>query len=165
LSIPLQHGLWLLRRLRPLSCTLAFSRPHFGVKPCQSSSVPPEPVLAIRSCLLYAGRLWSSFSAVQQQKEPPGIVPHLEGEEMRPTALSVWTKCFSHLHFSILTTLQAEVSLVSIDCRGSTSIRLAPDMQHIVRGLHTSKNAVLRRMPLSPYIAIQMQSYGQHVRS
>ena len=74
---------------------------------------------------------------------------------MRPTALSFWTKCFSHFHFSILTALQTEVSLVSIDRRGSTSIRLAKEMQHIVSGLHTSKNAVLRRMPLPPYIAIQ----------
>jgi hypothetical protein len=28
--MPLQRGLWLLRRLRPLSCTLAFSRPVAG---------------------------------------------------------------------------------------------------------------------------------------
>ena len=84
---------------------------------------------------------------------------------MRPTALSFWTKCLSHFHFSILTALQTEVSLVSIDHRGSTSLRLAPDFRHIVSGLHTPKNAVLRRMPLPPYIAIQMQSYGQHIRS
>jgi hypothetical protein len=75
---------------------------------------------------------------------------------MRPTALSFWTKCLSHFHFSILTALQTEVSLVSIDRRGSTSLRLAPDIRHIISRLHTPKNAILRRMLLPPYIAIQM---------
>jgi hypothetical protein len=56
MSSPLQAGLWLLRRLRPLSCTLAFSRPLRAWQ-CQSSSIPNENVLAIRSCLLYAGHL------------------------------------------------------------------------------------------------------------
>ena len=84
---------------------------------------------------------------------------------MRPTALSFWTKCLSHFHFSILTALQSEVSLVSIDRRGSTCPWSVPGVRHIVGGLHTPKNASLRRMPLPPYIAIQMQSYGQHVRS
>ena len=113
---------------------------RFRVKQCQSSSVPHERVPAIRSCLLYAGRVWS-FSAVHQHQEPPGIVPHLEGEEMRPTALSFWTKCLSHFHFSILTALQTEVSLVSIDRRGSTSIRLAPDIGTLSAGFTP------RRMP------------------
>ncbi len=54
MSIPLQDGIWLLRRLRPLSCTLAFSRP-FRVKQLQSSPVPHERVLATGSCPLYAG--------------------------------------------------------------------------------------------------------------
>jgi hypothetical protein len=41
LSSSLQAGVWLLRRLRPLSRPLAFSRPC-RVKRCQSSPVPSE---------------------------------------------------------------------------------------------------------------------------
>jgi hypothetical protein len=157
LSIPLQDGVWLLRRLRPLSCTLAFSRPVTGTS---SVRVPQFRTNVFQQCVAASytpGVCGFPFPLfIRTQKEPSGIVPHLEGEEMRPTALSFWTKCLSHFHFSILTALQTEVSLVSIDRRGSTSLRLAPDIRHIVSGLHTPKNAVLRRMPLPPYIAIQM---------
>ena len=48
LSIPLQDGLWLLCCLRPLSCTLAFSRP-FRARQYQSSPVPRGRVRATRS--------------------------------------------------------------------------------------------------------------------
>jgi len=47
-STPLQDGFWLLCCLRPLSCTLAFSRP-FRVKQLQSSPVPRGRVRATRS--------------------------------------------------------------------------------------------------------------------
>src|SRR5712692_10290634 len=76
LSRLLQRGLWLLRRLRPLCCTLAFSRP-FRARQCESSSIPSENVVATRSCLLYAERLWSPFSDVHRKMYPPGIGPHL----------------------------------------------------------------------------------------
>ncbi len=46
MSLPLQKGIRLLRRLRPLSCTLACSRPDLRVKQLQSSSVPYGNVLA-----------------------------------------------------------------------------------------------------------------------
>ena len=48
LSSPLQVGIWLLRRLRPLSHTLAFSRPLW-VRWLQSSPIPFRSVLAILS--------------------------------------------------------------------------------------------------------------------
>src|SRR5207245_1637532 len=46
LSRPLQPGLWLLRRLRPPSRTLAFSRPLQEVKRYWSSPVPPQETFA-----------------------------------------------------------------------------------------------------------------------
>ena len=56
LSVPLQHSIWLLRRLRPLPRPLAFSRPD-----CSGYAVRvfPSSVASdclTRSCLLYAGR-------------------------------------------------------------------------------------------------------------
>ena len=97
MSIPLQDGLWLLRRLRPLSCTLAFSRPV-----CGSSSLR---VPQFRTNVFQQSVAASYTPGVRGLpfKEPPGIVPHLKGEEMRPTALSFWTKCFSHFHLLRIT--------------------------------------------------------------
>jgi hypothetical protein len=72
LSSPLQAGIWLLRRLCPLSRPLAFWRP-LQVKRCQSSLIPTEEVIASRSDLLYAGgnnrsspQVW-----VQHLRQPP----------------------------------------------------------------------------------------------
>jgi hypothetical protein len=61
LSGSLQTSVWLLRRLRPLFRTLAFSRP-LRVKRHQSSPVPSEEVIVSRSSLLYAG--WSIETAL-----------------------------------------------------------------------------------------------------
>lgn len=79
--------------------------------------------------------------------------------------MSFWTKCLNRFHFFALTARQTQVSFVSIDRRGSTSTRSVPDIQHIVGGLHTPKNAILRRMPLAPHIAIQMWPSERHFRS
>ncbi len=81
MSIPLQGGIRLLRRLRPLSCTLAFSRP-FRVKQLQSSSVPKRKMLATCSCLLYAGRSLEQLQSVVSPDWTP-VVPF-------------WARCFSH---------------------------------------------------------------------
>ena len=70
LSAPLQHGIRLLRCLRPLSCALAFSRPC-RVKQCQSSSVPKSKMRAACSCLLYAGRPLEQLPRTYQ----PGGLP------------------------------------------------------------------------------------------
>ena len=61
LSGSLQPSVWLLRRLRPLSRPLAFSRP-LRVKRFESSPVPFEKVIVSRSSLLYAG--WSIETAL-----------------------------------------------------------------------------------------------------
>ena len=55
MSLPLQQGIRLLRRLRPLSRMLAFSHP-FRVKQFESSLISYREVRAIRSCLLYPER-------------------------------------------------------------------------------------------------------------
>jgi hypothetical protein len=62
LSPSLQRGLWLLRRLRPPSRTLAFSCP-VGQR-CGSSPVPTSETIATRSSLLYAG--WIGDNACQR---------------------------------------------------------------------------------------------------
>ena len=61
MSGPLQTSVGLLRRLRPLSRTLAFSRPNW-VERLQSSPVPFEAMIVSRSSLLYAG--WSKETAL-----------------------------------------------------------------------------------------------------
>ena len=55
MSLPLQQGVRLLYRLRPLSRMLAFSHP-FQVKRFESSLISYREVIATRSCLLYAER-------------------------------------------------------------------------------------------------------------
>jgi hypothetical protein len=62
-SRPLQPGLWLLRRLRPPSRTLALSCPPRQVKRYGSSPVPAQQTRATRSDLLYAG--WIGDNACQ----------------------------------------------------------------------------------------------------
>jgi hypothetical protein len=72
LSSPLQAGIWLLRRLCPLSRTLAFWRPLQGER-YQSSLIPTEEVIASRSDLLYAGGSSRSSPqvSVQYLRQPP----------------------------------------------------------------------------------------------
>lgn len=55
MSVPLQDGVGLLRRLHPLFAVLAFSHPTVWVNACESSRIPKQTVFASRSCLLYAG--------------------------------------------------------------------------------------------------------------
>jgi len=102
MSLPLQQGVGLLRRLRPLSRTLAFSRLFRG-KRCESSLIPRENVVAPRSCLLYAG--WSSETVLHA-----GLV-------MKATTAPVWLWHSSQFRHFPLTTLQTQVSLVSIGHR------------------------------------------------
>jgi hypothetical protein len=57
LSAPLQRGLWLLRRLRPPSRTLAFSRPaKTGKAAWEFPNSNARDTSAACRCLLYAGR-------------------------------------------------------------------------------------------------------------
>ncbi len=70
--------------------------------------------------------------------------------------MSFWTKCLNRFHFIWITTLQTEVSLVNIGRGGSPCLCSVHRCWYVIGGLHTLKNAILQRMPLSPYIAIQM---------
>ena len=105
LSGPLQPGVWLLRRLRPLSRTLALSRPTPWVKRYESSPVPIVDVIAIRSCPLYTGCTMESSWSVPKPGQA-GIIPF-------------WVGRLSQLRPSMFTTLQTGVPFVSIDRKGS----------------------------------------------
>ena len=109
LSWPLQPGIWLLRRLRPPYRALAFSHPIQWVMQYGSSPVPTPMPFATRSCLRDTGRTW---------EHPP-----LNFRINRAAAFPFWAGCISHFHPSIVTTLQTQVSCVSIDCRISPVIR------------------------------------------
>jgi hypothetical protein len=107
MSRPLQPSVGLLRRLRPLSRPLAFSRPLRGAR-CHSSLIPARDISAPRSCLLDAGR--SSGATLPAHKL------------RKATALPFWSwRSISQFRQSVLTTLHTQVSRVSIGCRGSPS--------------------------------------------
>src|SRR5579859_408365 len=72
MSWPLQPSVGLLRRLCPLSRSLAFWRP-LQVKRCQSSLIPWGDVQAPRSDLLYAG--WSMLSNPERSLTHSGTPP------------------------------------------------------------------------------------------
>ena len=79
------------------------SRIPFRVKRCESSLIPTENVLAPRSCLLYAG--WSCEAVLNTD---------LLAEA---TTLPFWPWRHSQFRHFPLTTLQTQVSLVSIGHR------------------------------------------------
>ena len=90
-SWPLPPGIWLLCCLRPLSHSLAFSRP-FRARWCESSPVPNEEVIVTRSCLLYAGR-------TREQSL-------VDWATTRTAAVPFWPGCLSLFHPFRITTLQ-----------------------------------------------------------
>ncbi len=102
LSAPLQRGLWLRRRLGPPSRVLACSHP-LRVLRLQSSLRPLPDVIAPRSCLLDAG--WSREA-----------VPNVFRAVWTPT-VPFWAWRLSQFRHSIVTTLQTQVSFVSIGHR------------------------------------------------
>src|SRR5713226_1608925 len=56
---------------------------------------------------------------------------------MRPTAMPFWAKCLNRFHFFDVTTLQTQISFVSIGHRGSTCIQSVPDVSfHFQRASH-----------------------------
>jgi len=113
LSNPLQIGMWLLRRLRPLSCTPAFSLP-VRVKQFQSSPVPRGHVRATRSLpairRVYHGRTLTDVEAVR----------HIHRYRL--------VKCVSRFHLFEFTTLQTQVSLGSLGRRGSPCLRFGSEI-------------------------------------
>ncbi len=110
LSGPLQPGIWLLRRLRPLGHPLAFSRPARAGKADQSSPVPPPVPLSTRSCLLDAGRTSEQLAA--------------DVGAAALAAIPFWARCLNHFHLVYLTTRQTQISPVSLGCKISPIIRL-----------------------------------------
>jgi hypothetical protein len=106
LSMPLQHGLWLLRRLRPPSRPRAFSRPT------------------------YVGETRTEFpSSTGREKKPvaasctPGGVRNnvCRTESRHTNRLPFWVGCVNHFHPLVLTTLTTEVPCVSIGPRAGRS--------------------------------------------
>jgi len=63
---------------------------------------------------------------------------------------------FQPLHLLVLTTLPTQVPLVSMGHRSSSWVRFGYERWNIVSGLHTSKHAMLRRMPLTPHTVAQV---------
>ena len=122
MSIPLQDSIWLLRRLRPLSCTLAFSRP-LRVKQFQSSPVPRGRVRATRS-----------LPALRRVSRERTLT---EVEAVRHTHRHHLVKCISRFHLLGFTTLQAQVPFVSIGRRGRPCLCFGSQMLvHYQRASH-----------------------------
>ena len=97
----------LLRRLRPPVRPLAFSRPGSpGQAAWEFPSSNTRDVTVTRSCLLYAGRIRDNTDRFQSRSAP---------------RLPFWVRCVNHLHRFIVTTLQTQVPLVSIDHRTGRS--------------------------------------------
>ena len=68
MSNPLQIGIWLLRRLRPLFCTLAFSRPDVRSSSFRVPQFRMHVLLQPLACLLYAGCLVEEPSLMCKQR-------------------------------------------------------------------------------------------------
>ncbi len=134
LSRPLQPGIRLLCRLRPLASALAFSYPAEAGQAGESSPVPSPVHSSPRSCVLYAGR-------TSEQ-------PALETGANASAAFPFWVGCVSHFHPLYLTTFQTQVPRVSIGCKTSPVIRLVVHRSRcIVSGLRTPTSATRRRTP------------------
>ncbi len=104
LYIPLRDIVWLLRRLRLPQRSLAFSRLQaWLISRCGDNLVdfPSSEARDDRtfSCLLYAGWSWGQRG--------------LGGGSLAPATLPFWSRCDSHFHLSVLTTL-TQVSFVSM---------------------------------------------------
>ncbi len=160
LSSPLQVGIWLLRHLRPLSHTLAFSRPLW-VRWLQSSPIPSGSVLAILS-LPALRRVFGDMLPLESLKAaiPPWDNPSSEYLTDETNTITFLVKCINRFHFSCFTTLQTQVPLVSIDRRVSPIFLFGYRFSDIVSGLHTLGSAATQRMPPDPNIAIQMLPFS-----
>ncbi len=160
LSSPLQVGIWLLRHLRPLFHTLAFSRPLW-VRWLQSSPIPSGSVLAILSQPALR-RVFGDILPLESLKAtiPPWDNPSSEYLTDETNTITFLVKCINRFHFSCFTTLQTQVPLVSIDRRVSPIFLFGYRFSDIVGGLHTLGSAATQRMPPDPNIAIQMLPFS-----
>ena len=151
MSTPFQDGIWLLRRLGPLSRVPAFSHP-LRVKRLQSSLLPLPGVIAPRSCLLYAG--WS-----------PEAVPNVL-RAIWATTFPFWVWRLSQFRHAIVTTLQTQVSFVSIGHRvRAVSPGLARRFSSLSTGF-TPQGVPLPDACRSTLLSLLKQgSYEQHLSS
>ena len=109
LSRPLQPGVRLLCRLRPLASALAFPCPAEAGQASESSPVPTPTPSSTISCLLYT-ELTSRQSTSHIGNDAAAAFPF-------------WAGCVSHFHPFELTVL-TQVSNVNIGGRDSPVIRL-----------------------------------------
>jgi hypothetical protein len=142
--IPLQDIIWLLRRLRLPQRPLAFSRLQSGlVLRCRDDLVdfPSSEVKDDRtfSCLLHAGWSWGQRG--------------LGGGSLTPATLPFWSRCISHFHLLVLTTL-TQISFVSMGPGLVGEPRCGSQCRTFVRRLHTPVLAKPRRMLRSPYVVV-----------
>ncbi len=149
--MPLQRGLWLLRRLRPLSCTLAFSRPVAG---SSSGRVPQFRVD------VFAQPLAARYTPGVSWENPHGCV-----SREAPTPSPFWSSVSAAFtcpnsrrfkHGFLSSAWVTGVALVSVS---------AQRLRYIVSGLHTLRSAAPPRMPLPPRIVLLMGLFRRHVRS
>jgi len=141
LSAPLQRGVWLLRRLGPLSRVLAFSHP-LRVLRLQSSLLPLPDVIAPRSCLLYAG--WSYETVLARIQSRGGYHLPVLGMASQPVS-----PFYSH---------DASNTGFFRQHRAQGSRRFpwtGSEIQLFVNGLHTAGSAAPRRMPFNPLVTVQ----------
>jgi hypothetical protein len=142
--IPLQDIIWLLRRLRLPQRPLAFSRLQAGlVSRCRENLVdfPSSEARDNRtfSCLLHAGWSWGQRG--------------LGGGSLTPATLPFWSRCISHFHLLVLTTL-TQISFVSMGPGLVGEPRCGSQCRTFVRRLHTPVLAKPRRMLRSPYVVV-----------
>jgi hypothetical protein len=150
MSRPLQPSVGLLRRLRPLSRPLAFSRPC-GVKRCQSSLIPTGDISAPRRCLLDAGRSMGATLPAHKLR--------------KATASPFWSwRSTSQFRHSVLTTLHTQVSRVSLGRRGSP---LSPfwlsESGHSQRASHPSTCHVLTQAAYPSHRCLNEVRIGQYL--
>src|SRR5216684_6823927 len=78
---------------------------------------------------------------------------------MRPTAMPFWAKCLNRFHFFDVTTLQTQISFVSIGHRGSTCIQSVPDVSfHFQRASHPEecRSSTHAAYPLHCYLNVAL---------
>jgi len=123
LSLPLQQGLWLLRRLRPPHRTLAFSR----------------------SVSRYSGLGVPQFQCKRRIERPlaaccaPGVLgtTHRNSDNFGALHHTFLVRCYSHFHLFHLTTLYRRFLIVSLGLRsgqyawyGSKRLNFCPRASH-----------------------------------
>ncbi len=141
LSAPLQPGVWLRRRLGPLSRVLVFSHP-LRVLRLQSSLLPLPDVIAPHSCLLYAG--WSYETVLTRIQSRGGYHLPVLGMASQPV--------------SPFYSYDASNTGFFRQHRAQGSRRFpwtGSEIQLFVNGLHTAGSAAPRRMPFNPLVTVQ----------